>query len=1394
MVSYRPIVREMSGLGRAARMQVVSCRALAAALTLIGSLANPGSGQTVWNGSADPNWNNSANWSTTVVPRASTNVVIPPGTPNQPSIYTSNPLCNNLTISNGAVMVVAPGFPLLVNAALTVNTGGALDSNDSVTAGSVVLSGTGTWNIRSLAHTVVGSWSSSAGSVIGNGTIQFTGNGSLLTGAGSIPNVVITAGTRSVPNNGGIQSVVSTIAGNLTVSGGSLAITTGTATYFGQSQLTVGGNATFTGGGLAMTSTNTSAEVQTLQVGGNFSWTGTPTLTMSSTATIRCLGSSWCTGSSFNPTSGTVALGISTAASAIAVCGGCSFPNLTIAGNTVATLAGGATVSGSLNVGAGASLVTTTSSIVVGGSVSLIGTGTWDVGTLTHSVAGNWSSGSGSVIGNGTIQFTGNGSLLTGAGSIPNVVITDGTRSVPNDGGTQSIVSTIAGNLTVSGGSLAITTGTATYFGQSQLTVGGNATFTGGGLAMTSTNTSAQLQTFQVGGNFSWTGTPTLTMSSAATIRCEGTNWSSSSTFVSNSGLVKFDGTTFQTVDASSLPNVTVTSTSATSLVGTSVIQGAVTVNGILVAMNDLEINSGVSVAAAAAMLLTVGNYRLSGPLTLSGKFQSDSPITIDGTSTISLGAGASLPELVVAAPPSQTVAFAGNSVPIVGNLTLQSGSMTIAANCAVSVAGAAQFSGGSLAGPATAILDVASHVTFSGTTCTSPPTIRCGGDWTADAGFAPTSGAVELDGTSPSLITATSPGSIARFNSLVMKNGVRSSGASSLTVDAATVVVQGGASFAAGSHQVSIARATATTMTVNGTLSVGAGGELRLGPLTTLTIAGPPSVSGTLSLIGSPSAPAVVRAAGAGGYGLTISGTVAARNYVFQEMGAAGIRITASATMAPPPNDLRGGLFTLPTAGANSVMLEVVQAGPRQLRYLNFENPNSVAAGNVRVPATAPALFTLSMVNWGGSHGGQAQEIDPLNRINWGPPEVTMVGSLSAIPGPAQATVVWQTATEVDAAAFLVERAYAPAGPFAAVGEIGATGVGSYQRLDLPLTPGQTYTYRLTERLTHGALVTLPAITTVVPLGAGFVTNVLFVGPGSAYVTVNDALAAATSPNSTIVIGAGTYPPFTVGPTVTPGLRIFGQSAGAVNIDTSNGPMTIAGVAAGASVELGDLNIGSSMNPNPAVVVQNCTGVVIMDRLSAAADAGHPAISIQDSTEVAVQRSMLLGAPGLAVGGASTVALSRTSATGVDASGTSLVRTCAVSAAVTSAPGAFVAGLTGSMPDVSLDRFSSISAPIALRITAEPNSVVIALLAPSVGWLDVNPAVQMVGLLDLGSFLMLGSGVTDAFGGASVALPVTPALAALVSGLPVCAQAVAVTQAPGAPRFTNLQSFVIMP
>lgn len=208
-----------------------------------------------WSGTTSTDWNVTSNWCSGSLPTSATDVVIPAGVPNQPTVSAATvALCRNLTINSGASVTI--------NSTRQINVSGNLVNN-----GTLSVSGIIQFN-GSTAQTISGSGFSSWGTVIVNNSSGATP--ALTTpsaGLNVVTQLTLTAGKVNLSSaNLTIGTAVGS-TGTLSYSGGYLyggnitrwigpgALTLGNApgqfpigstadyrpTYFGSTSVTTGG-------------------------------------------------------------------------------------------------------------------------------------------------------------------------------------------------------------------------------------------------------------------------------------------------------------------------------------------------------------------------------------------------------------------------------------------------------------------------------------------------------------------------------------------------------------------------------------------------------------------------------------------------------------------------------------------------------------------------------------------------------------------------------------------------------------------------------------------------------------------------------------------------------------------------------------------------------------------------------------------------------------------------------------------------------------------------------------------------------------------------------------------------------------------------------------------------
>ena len=174
-------------------------------------IKNPG----VWNGTADTNWNNTTNWPCGIIPRDTSDVIIPSGLTNYPVINSGIGNCRNITLQTGAsVTVIKDGILKIAgniyNSGKFDATNGTIEMNgaDAQTiAGSMFTNKT----IENLVVNNLGSGLSVSSTT--NDTLKITGllsfaNASAVLNTGdNITLVSNSAGTAAVGVLGGVNSI-----------------------------------------------------------------------------------------------------------------------------------------------------------------------------------------------------------------------------------------------------------------------------------------------------------------------------------------------------------------------------------------------------------------------------------------------------------------------------------------------------------------------------------------------------------------------------------------------------------------------------------------------------------------------------------------------------------------------------------------------------------------------------------------------------------------------------------------------------------------------------------------------------------------------------------------------------------------------------------------------------------------------------------------------------------------------------------------------------------------------------------------------------------------------------------------------------------------------------------
>ncbi|MEC7584178.1 MAG: hypothetical protein VYE77_07655 [Planctomycetota bacterium] len=1066
-----------------------------------------------------------------------------------------------------------------------------------------------------------------------------------------------------------------------------------------------------------------------LEVAGNIAIQTSSAVT-SPPATILCSGD-FVADSSFAPAAGLVEL--NGAGAQTITMPAFRWHDLRIEAASIVNTAQSVQIDGALDLRG--QLVTTGSSVDIFGNFTLNASGLLQAANASSlglgaiaQIDGTMLTNSASLAGQGDITVSAGGAAALGAGphQLFGGLLVQGTWSVPGSSDTQFLgtgtvdigvtnvmpIATFGGSLytvasLVVGTELRQTGGTLRI---AALTSLGNAVFQGG------TVEDAGAGSLDVVGNIDF-NTTGLVVTPPEITRCGG-DWTSSGTYVPTTGLVQMLGAAPQTITATQLPSLGIGGSSLVSFNSTNVIlahhmvvDGSVTAPaGSLEVRGDLAVNGTGILGLQAGSAFTIGRDLMNNGGTISGPGQ----LTMTGTGSISGSGSFQNTDLAIVTPAEVGVS---GTVALGGSLTMLAGTLNCAAGSSLQIGIDLIGNGGTLRGSSGSSLSIDGNVTINGTSAHAAgvPDISASGDWHAGGSFAPSSGTVTLNGVGDLQAIG---GSMA-FSNLIIGSNNRLIG-NTIDATADSVVVNGGAVLDLGDQQFGI---TANTVTVDGRLSVDANGELFLGRLTNVVI----SPTGSLRLVGLYGEPAIVTGPTDGGYSFTIEGAIEAMNYSFSNMGAAGILIEETASVASAPHDLRGGVFANGDSAAGSCLLHINRVAPQELRYVTFEDLGAV---NFNVRSTG--LGRISFVNDSGNLTGPAFEDDSGAVIDWLPAELTEVSSFTATAALHRTNLDFETTTEIDVLQFKLLRAEDPAGPYiqiagSPVAPLGASGFGaSYAIADAFVVDTTKYYYRLEEELLHGQIKVL---------GEDFarpwpdqINNTWFVGPGG-YPDIASAVAAAT-PGGNIAVAAGTYAAFTIDKAV----RIFPDGSGPVSIDTSLGSFTIRDVPAGsADLAIYDLTVGSAAS-GFGMEILNCQNVVVLDGLDISASGGVTGLLVDNTTHIAIQGCDFSGGPGLKFDSGSLGYLSRGTINVLEVLGASTLTYCDTT------PGAMTVGalslatpLPDAMPDIQMPVGWPGDKPLSMTVTAQPSSLYIVVFSQRRDFIDLTPIfpIDMVLLVE---------------------------------------------------------------
>ncbi|MEM7311041.1 MAG: hypothetical protein AAF682_30505 [Planctomycetota bacterium] len=1202
--------------------------------------------------------------------------------------------------------------------------------------GNVVLVPSATWALGQLTHTIHGNWTSSGATVQNSGVIEFVADGFLSTGTSPVPNVRIVSGARGIRD--------SNIRFNLEMTGGVLIMED-------NQSVTVQGNANLFGGILAFE--DLSAGDETMLIEGNAGFAAASGGTSANSRVV--VNGNWSSVSTWSPASGIVVLDPS---SSMVTIGGVDpvFATLEVADDEVVVLVP-TTVQQELIVQSGA-MLTGQATLDVNGDVTLgDSTAAFDVTNQTHTVAGDWTSAGASATGTGAIELDDAGAMDTGGGTLPDLVISGGPRSF--------LDTEVLGDVDMTAGSIAV-------LDDQTFQVAGDATLTGGTVSFVPG--AAGNEVIDVDGDVTITGAVSGATSAEAFFFCGG-DWASDASYVPTAGTVVLDGFGSSTVGGSglTLPNLDITGgqktlTDDATMLGLNLVSGAS-----LDANGAMDVDGDVTLGDGTAQLDLGGlDHRVLGDWISSGADGVNGTVEFDGNGTLDTGSGSIGSCLVTAG------VRVANTSTIEGDLGLSGGTLRIFDDQTLTVEGNAGLTGGTLtwsqtAGGSDEVLDVAGDVlcvAAAGNT-TANSVFRCGGAWASNSTFSMPSGTVELDGSSATLISGAEPTFDPTFPALRIRNSTRSA-ANDLALSATQVTVDNG-----GGLDVTGVALTLDTplVTVNGGLSVGDDGVLAL-PLSTFVVV---TGTGSFAAVGSFGAPAVVTGVGGGGYLFEVGGDFDATHFRFEQMGAGGIVINEGATLL----SFVAGVFAQPSSTVGSILLDIRRplGSDTEIRYVDFEDPAGVGTTNVRTLGSAQLTFVES----GGDFSGPGFEFDPLGLIEW-TNDPTVV-DFSATPGADLVNLDWTSTQEADTVQWIVERATDAGGPYAEVATVQAVGPSTYGFVDNGVLAQTEYFYRLVERKAFGQELVL-AMTDATPWGAGLPPNVLTVGPGGAFADIQSAVDAANFFAAVVSVAPGTYPAFTFNGGVGTTVRIYGDGTGPVMIDTTAAPVTIQNMTLADSVEISDLTIGDPGSPNPGVLIQSCSGPVILDELVIHGGVAQPGLRLTASSQVAVQRCDIDGDPGMLAEVGSTAVVGRGSLDEVTVVGSSNVRLAQTSPFETVDGSSTLINLPGIHADIDAPEFVQMDSTFPTVLDGEVGGIYALAFSGTMLWLDIRgPSWEMVGLIGITGAPPAAQGVLT--GPTPLTLPV-PADGVLY-GFPIPLQMIVISPTTNKFRWSNVATFV---
>jgi len=854
----------------------------------------------------------------------------------------------NGTLRNNAGTVTTTG-------ALTFGSGGLYQHNFTTTNGTIP---TATWDTNSTCE-IVGYTSYTGDLSITQTYGNFTWNCPNQTGAISANESLDTInGTLKISSTGtgsfvlGNAANITTIGGNLEISGGTFNISAGNALV-----INLSGNLTISGGTLTETGTGSGAinfaktGTQVLSITGSPTISNTINFTVNSgailefeTATtvlsgsigtftassgssliikhasgIASSGSTGCIQTTGTRTFNTGANYTYTGSTAQVTGSGLTGANNLTFSNTAGTTLSAAvtTISGACTIESGATLATNNYNMAFQGNFVNSGTFTAGssnitigAGTATQSIAGFTTTGTVSMtktggtatlagnVNGGALTINGNGGTLNLGTGLTHTFTGTWTRTLGTLNGGSSTMRLGAG-FSGTGGTFTASTGTVEYYASGTQAIAG-VTYNN----LTLSGTSAKTTTgATISGILSMEGTATTT----GTVPTYGT-----------AATLQYKGTSAQTT-GTEFP-ATFTGTGGVIIANTS--GNAVTLGGAkAISAGPLTINTNA--------ILSTNNYGL----TLSGNFVNNgtinagsSAITIAGTATQSIDGFTTTGTV--------SMTKTGGVATLLGNVS--AGALTI------------NGTGGTLnLGTGLTHIITGTWTRTAGTLNGGSSTLKLGGTISGTGTFTANTGTVEYNGTTQSVANLT-------YNNLTISNSGTKTLAAALTIGTtATLTINGGATLATANYGLifqgnfvnsGTLTAGSSTVTISGTAAT-----QNIGSFSTTGLVSMTKTAGIATLTGN-----------ASGAGLTINGTGGTLNL------GTGLTHTFTGTWTRTAGTLDGGSSTLKLSGSVSGTGGTFAPSTGTVEY-NASGTQTIAAvtyNNLTLSGTSAKTITGATVN----------------------------------------------------------------------------------------------------------------------------------------------------------------------------------------------------------------------------------------------------------------------------------------------------------------------------------------------------------------------------------------------------------------------------------------------